>query len=196
MPRVKTGGRQPGSKNRVTESMRKDILSVYRKLGGQKFLLSWARENETEYVKQCLARVMPAMPRQALDEQEDAEFILPYDPRGIDAQRAFAMRIAFILARHEASSDTPVTIIDTPAPVQAPLPPEPPPLPRPTYTIPTDLHDQEVVAETDTESPQTYRGSPAEQGRSHTRPDVIDQRRQAHDDYVARLAARHRRSLL
>lgn len=200
MTRVKTGGRQAGTKNRVTDSMRRDILSVYRKLGGPKFLLSWAKENGTEYVKQCLSRVMPPMPRQAL---EDEEFSLPAESSMFETAR----RIAFILAQADAMSPRPldVEMVELSPASQAPEPQDPP-LP-PLDEAPTmepcatprsyPRGDPEGVAETYSETLKTFRGTvPAEQGRSHARPDVIDRRGQAHEKYLARLASKHRRSLI
>lgn len=191
----KSGGRAPGVKNRVSDAMRRDILSVYKSLGGRRWLLAWARDNSTEYVKQALSRVMPPMPRPAQDEAEEApEFGMSLDNH--DQQRALALRIAFILARHEASADRPVHIIEA-APVQAPEPaPELPPLDEaPTYPIPADLRGQKVIEETRTETLETYRGGSAERERSPAQ--VIDSRRRAHDDYMARLAAaRYKRDLL
>lgn len=98
----KTGGRKPGSKNKVTDSMRRDILSVYRKLGGKTFLFEWAEENKTEYVKQCLSRVMPAPPRPEQDEEAN-----PVEQ--IRSDMELARRIAFVLAKAEAATVKDIT---------------------------------------------------------------------------------------
>lgn len=95
---TKSGGRQRGSRNRVTESMRRDILGVYRSLGGRKFLLKWARENESEFVKQCLNRVMPPAPR---PEPDDDQHLLP-EMNTFEAAR----RLAFLLAKADQETQT------------------------------------------------------------------------------------------
>lgn len=41
----KTGGRRPGSPNRLTSDVRDVILKVANDLGGQKRMLSWVRES-------------------------------------------------------------------------------------------------------------------------------------------------------
>lgn len=61
----RTGGRKKGTLDKtrrfqLTERMARDILATYRKLGGQEFLLKFAKENPKEFVQQCLGRLMPA----------------------------------------------------------------------------------------------------------------------------------------
>ncbi|ABE43257.1 hypothetical protein [Polaromonas sp. JS666] len=191
MTRVKTGGRQVGTPNAVTERVKGDLLAVYKALGGRRWLLAYARAHEDEFCKHLMRLVPP--PRSETEEAEST----PFEPHDL---RAVAMRISYVLAiaRQQAGSAAPVDIIEA-APAQAPEP-EPaselPPLDEfPTYSIP-DLRGQEVVEETRTETLQIYRGGSAEQGRSQARPEVIDARRKAHDGYLARLAAHHRRNLL
>ncbi len=55
----KTGGRQPGTPNRLTTAIREAVLFVYDGLGGHDAFLEWARGNPTEYYK-IAARLIPA----------------------------------------------------------------------------------------------------------------------------------------
>lgn len=47
----KTGGRKPGSKNKVSEDVRACILHVYAEIGGNVAFAKWARTNQTEFYK-------------------------------------------------------------------------------------------------------------------------------------------------
>jgi hypothetical protein len=55
----KTGGRQPGTPNRVTTAFREAVLFVYDGLGGHAAFLQWARKNPTEYYR-IASRLIPA----------------------------------------------------------------------------------------------------------------------------------------
>lgn len=91
----KSGGRQVGAKNKVqiTEQMRNDILTVYAAMGGVKFLLDWATNNQTEYVRQCLSRLMPAPSRD--EEQSTHTVVNVNDISDLEVAR----RIAFALTK-------------------------------------------------------------------------------------------------
>lgn len=65
--RLKTGGRQLGTVNRLTGAFREAVLVVYDGLGGHGAFLQWARENPTEYYK-IAARLIPGEMR---EEGED-----------------------------------------------------------------------------------------------------------------------------
>lgn len=138
----KSGGRKPGSRNKaqVTEDMRKDILAVYKKLGGRRFLAKFAEENPAEFLKQCLSRVMPAPPK------EDAEPSVTVNNNFTDIE--VARRIAFVLftAGKQLEETEPIEAkaelvpasqeAATPLPAPAPMPvsqprPYPPPPPPP-----------------------------------------------------------------
>lgn len=96
----KTGGRKPGSKNVVTERVRLDVLAVYRKLGGTKWLLEWAKSNPNEFVKNCLTRLLPPPPR------DDPEPSVP-SPANTLTDLEAAKRIAFALSKVAYSLDIP-----------------------------------------------------------------------------------------
>ena len=54
----KTGGRQPGTPNRVTGAFREAVQIVYDRLGSHDAFLEWARENPTEYYR-IASRLIP-----------------------------------------------------------------------------------------------------------------------------------------
>lgn len=94
----KTGGRKKGSLDRqaralITERIAGDILATYQNLGGQEFLLEWAKANQTEFIRQCLTRLMPAPPKDEPDTVNNT--LINVDT--LD-DRAVAMRIAFALS--------------------------------------------------------------------------------------------------
>ncbi len=58
----KTGGRLPGSPNRMTSEVRDAILQVANDLGGPERMLSWAREapeNERTFWANIYPRLLP-----------------------------------------------------------------------------------------------------------------------------------------
>lgn len=153
-PKSPDSGRKPGQKNRlqVTEAMRADILLVYRKLGGVKWLLTWAKENETLFVDKVLVRVLPPMPREEADQP----------PIGLQINSLTltesAMRVAFLLsaaAHANGQDDTSVTrtieAVPEPAPEPVNDPLALPPLAEPIEERPP--------------TPEVWRGSAAEQAR-------------------------------
>lgn len=135
----KTGGRKPGSPNKlqVTEAMRKDILTAYKRLGGVAWLVKWAQANETEFVGKVLSHVLPAAPR---DEPSATINSMLVNADTLTDMQA-ASRIAFALASAAQQLEPPARIIEgehvKPAPAEsvpapAPQAPEPAPPPEPT----------------------------------------------------------------
>lgn len=54
----KTGGRQAGVPNKVTGTVRDNMLAVFNRLGGTAQMATWAQENQTEFYK-LYARLLP-----------------------------------------------------------------------------------------------------------------------------------------
>lgn len=194
-----SGGRKPGAKGLVTDKVKGDLLAVYEKLGGQRWLLAYAVAHEDEFCRHLMRLVPPAPP--------EAPEPAPIDTSPA-SMREVAVRIAFVLASADVAMARPldVPMVElAPAPEPAfhyqPEEPQDPPLP-PLDEAPVDdppvpmPRRRERVEETHTQTIETYRGGSTEQGSHPGRPDVIDQRRKVHEDYVNRLAARHRRDLL
>lgn len=103
-PRPAGSGRKRGSLDKaqralITEQVAKDLLTVYRKLGGVRWLLEWARENQTEFIRQGLARLMPAFPKEAGDDAPLVSLTFNGDPTEA------AKRVAFLLAKGNAELD-------------------------------------------------------------------------------------------
>lgn len=168
------GGRQIGSKNKkqVSEEMLTDILDVYQRLGGVKFLLKYAKDNPTDFVKTVLARLMPTPyvePANAPSVVNNLNIHNPDDPAAV---REAARQIAFALAQG-AELMKPVKTLDAvPAeqsqPVKEPLPAyEPPSAFADNFSLP-DLAQKaaaaELVANTFKDNISSYSGSGAEQG--------------------------------
>lgn len=125
-------GRPRGSKNKLTDAMRRDIMACYRGLGGRKWLLEWAKSNETEFVRQALSRLMP--PPQKPDEEAENSYV-----PGAVPPLELAQRLAFILSsgikQQEARTIDAERVTPAPAPeprrVEPPEPVQPAPAPEP-----------------------------------------------------------------
>lgn len=222
----KTGGRRKGSLDKgerqlVTAEMAGDLMTVYRKLGGVKWLLEFAKNNPAEFLRQGLSRLFPAAARD--DDTGGGTFNtqINFDSNPIEAAR----RIAFALALGAHSDDTlaPIELVqdETVEPViprRPDAPPEAypnrwqPPSDAPWVQEPTDMSspydddrakwaeglsltpDQKLVRETKEATLSTYRGRAPEQGydRAQRQSFERDPRAVARD----RLLARRRKDLL
>ncbi|WP_232503551.1 hypothetical protein [Pseudogulbenkiania sp. NH8B] len=144
----------PGSRNKINDKMRADIMSVYRRLGGVAWLLTWAKANETEFVSKVLSHVLPAPPRDEAPTVTINTGPLISADELTDMQAA--SRIAFALAQ-AAQQLEPGRVIEgatvpTPKPVKPPAKPAPPP--PPPVAAPESTAEREVA----------HFGSGAEQG--------------------------------
>lgn len=54
----KTGGRQPGSPNKLSGLAKENIAGVFNRLGGTEAMALWAMENQTQFY-QIYARLLP-----------------------------------------------------------------------------------------------------------------------------------------
>lgn len=136
----KTGGRVRGrpslsreERNVLTSEMAADILKTYKKMGGPRWLLKWAQQNENEFMRQCLARLLPAFPKEDPDIQINQQF-----NSGSLSDFEVAQRIAFTLNKgvHTMGQGEILPVvspqeacrIETPQelpPVEVPVEPEP-----------------------------------------------------------------------
>lgn len=154
----KTGGRKVGSKNKlqVTEDMRRDILTAYKRLGGVAWLVKWAQANETEFVGKVLSHVLPAPVR---DEPAPTVTInQPLISADTLTDREAALRIAFALSSVAQRMEQGRTIeVEPVAPPPEPVKPTPaePVVPPPTPA---------PAPESEPDTPVHF-GSGAEQGR-------------------------------
>ena len=55
---ARTGGRQPGSKNKIGRDAKDNIAAVFVRLGGTAAMARWAKNNEGEFYK-IYARLVP-----------------------------------------------------------------------------------------------------------------------------------------
>lgn len=56
--RLKTGGRQVGTPNKITAAFKDAIRFVYEDIGGNAAFAEWAKENQTEFYR-IAARLIP-----------------------------------------------------------------------------------------------------------------------------------------
>ncbi len=55
----KKGGRPKGSKTKINSEMKKDMISVYKTMGGKKGLKSWAEDHKSEFYYQLIKATIP-----------------------------------------------------------------------------------------------------------------------------------------
>lgn len=102
--RTKRGILTKAQRLALTETLAADILKVYRGLGGAKWLLEWARDNPTEFMKQGLARLLPPMPKDPNDEAPLVNLNFSGDPT--EAARRIAYALAKGVAEQEGADET------------------------------------------------------------------------------------------
>lgn len=54
----KTGGRLVGTRNKVTMTVKDNVIAVFERIGGMDALAEWAEENRTEYYR-LYAKLLP-----------------------------------------------------------------------------------------------------------------------------------------
>ena len=69
---AKTGGRKAGVPNKVTGTVRDNMLAVFNRLGGTAQMATWAEENQTEFYK-LYARLIPTEVNQTTQLTADVE---------------------------------------------------------------------------------------------------------------------------
>lgn len=221
----KTGGRRRGSLDKgerqlVTAEMASDLLTVYKKLGGVKWLLEFAKNNPSEFIRSGLSRLWPAPQKDV-----DADFVqnnqFNFEANPLEAARRIAFALA--LGAHSDNTLAPIDLVqdETVEPVTPRRPDAPPeafpnrwqpPSDAPWVQEPTDMSspydderarwaeslsmtpEQKLVRETKEATLSTYRGRAPEQGydRAQRQSFERDPRAAARD----RLLARRRRDLL
>jgi hypothetical protein len=190
--RVKSGGRRKGSLDKgerqlVTAEMAGDILTVYKRLGGVKWLLEFAKANPGEFLRQGLSRLMPAA---AKDDEPGST----YNQYNFNQQDSFeaARRIAFTLSKALNADPSVVIEHDIPVAERAPVAPpqdayhappaehvqvhQPEPVEDPNkqrwaeelHLTPEERRERDLIRET-REPLESYHGSSAEHGRGPIR---------------------------
>jgi hypothetical protein len=187
----KTGGRvkgkslDRGERQLVTNKMAADIMSVYAKLGGVKWLLKFAEDNPVEFLRQGLSKFFPAAPKDdevggtynqfnfnSQDTLEAARRVAFAMNAGIAAQRELAPvaeQEAYEVPRWRAPDDMPGMLppepIDNPAQAEwaASLP-----------LTPEERRNQALVRNTREATIENYAGSPGEQGGSIRSPSSVE----------------------
>jgi hypothetical protein len=189
----KTGGRRRGSLDKgerqvVTAEMAGDLLAVYKKLGGVKWLLKFAQDNPKEFLQQGLSRLFPAPQKDDADVVQNNQINI-----GNLSETEAAIRVAFALSKAiypDPSLAPPVRTVervDTPEPItpqqacdwRNPTPPCTPPAEPEPVDDPARRQwaeslklttDQKLVRDTHVESLSSYAGSGPEQGGTVRQP--------------------------
>lgn len=190
----KTGGRRRGSLDKnertvVNSELAADLLLVYRKLGGVRWLLKFAEDNPKEFLQMGLSRLFPAAAKSD-DEQPGSTYNtqINFESNAMEAGR----RVAFALAQaaHLQGIDLAPQEAPPMTPQQAcrPEPLAPVEDPDPLLSdLDRDLQrwasqiglspDEKLVRET-RESISNYRGGAGEQPSSgYSQPQAVTKRR-------------------
>lgn len=78
----KTGGRAKGTPNKVTKTLRDDIIEVHEKLGGTNGMLTWAQESDVNkriFYSQILPKVLPKEIKAEVDQKISQHLELDQD---------------------------------------------------------------------------------------------------------------------
>lgn len=122
-PKVPGSGRvagkslDKGERIKITSAMAGSILAVFERLGGEDFLYRWAKENQTAYVTNCLARLMPPMPKEGDDTGAVNNTQNNYYGNMTPLEAAQRVAFALSVGARELEKQAPVTIEHAPEPV-------------------------------------------------------------------------------
>lgn len=73
LPEGGSPGRPKGSQDRISRTVKENILTVFDGIGGTKAMINWARRNKTEFYK-LYARLMPTQITATVDLRDASEF--------------------------------------------------------------------------------------------------------------------------
>lgn len=176
-PGTRLGGRKKGSidlaaRKLLTNRMASDLMTVYEKLGGVKWLLQFAKDNPAEFLRQGLSRLFPA------PQKDDPDAVINQINIGNLSDIESATRIAFVLSRAGQQLDAPIDadpLVPDPDPVaQTPAPnaatPEPSAAPVPDPAVRNEAWASLLPAEAETQAatqqaPDAHHGGAEEQAR-------------------------------
>lgn len=71
--REKTGGRQKGTPNKVTSTVKDNVLAVFNRLGGTSQMADWAQQNQTEFYR-LYARLIPTEVNQKTEHSGEVQY--------------------------------------------------------------------------------------------------------------------------
>lgn len=83
---VKTGGRKKGTPNRVTSTVKDNVLAVFDKIGGVAAMATWAQENPTDFYR-IYARMLPTEPKPEEDPEENKATPVKVEVAVVDARK-------------------------------------------------------------------------------------------------------------
>ncbi|MDX3742426.1 hypothetical protein [Pseudomonas sp.] len=148
----KTGGRRKGSLDKnarqlITGEMAADLLAVYKKLGGVKWLLKFAEDNPAEFLRQGLSRLFPAPQKDDPDVVNNNTQVNFNHLDTLESARrvAFALNAGIHAQREQALEQEPV-LIEVTGRTPAPEPEFSPRMWRPPTDAP-DMPDPDLQPE-------------------------------------------------
>jgi hypothetical protein len=87
---TKTGGRKAGTPNKVTFTVKENVIAVFDQIGGQEQMAEWAMSNRSEFYR-LYAKLLPHQVNTDVRQPGDASQISDDELAGIlDAARAKA----------------------------------------------------------------------------------------------------------
>jgi hypothetical protein len=180
-PGTRLGGRKKGSldlaeRKLLTNRMASDLMTVYEKLGGVKWLLQFAKDNPGEFLRQGLSRLFPA------PQKDDPDAVINQINIGNLSDIEAASRIAFALAKAGRQLDAPIDaeplvpdpehVVQTPVPAAATPVPDSAPDPAARDSAWQAMVPPSAVEQDDQAAPQAtqralddHHGTPEEQAR-------------------------------
>jgi hypothetical protein len=178
----KTGGRRKGGIDRearklLTDQMSADLMTVYQKLGGVKWLLKFAEDNPAEFLRQGLSRLFPAPAKDDPDVVNNTQINFDLNPMEAARRVAFALNLGLHAQRQEQQGElieaeeiTPQRACDWRDPVGQ-IEPSPEPVDPDRLRWAEELplteeqrRDNAAIRQTLNSSLENYAGSSAEQG--------------------------------
>ena len=83
---VKTGGRKKGTPNKVTSTVKDNVLAVFDKIGGVNQMAVWAQENPTDFYR-IYARMLPQESKEDGSEDEVKATPVKVEVAVVDARK-------------------------------------------------------------------------------------------------------------
>jgi hypothetical protein len=73
----KTGGRQAGTPNKISNTVRDNVVSVFDEIGGTEFMKQWATENPNQFFA-LYAKLLPLQAQISGDPENPVEMFIKW----------------------------------------------------------------------------------------------------------------------
>ena len=73
----KTGGRQAGTPNKISTTVRDNVVSVFDEIGGTEFMKRWATENPNQFFA-LYAKLLPLQAQISGDPENPVEMVVKW----------------------------------------------------------------------------------------------------------------------